>query len=246
MSGKKYAVISHDDITKRKFAENDLKMYTQRLLVLEEELRGKIAMDLHDDISQVLTAIGLNLAHLKNQLKGGVADSVLWTVEDTQLLTKEVSRSVRDLMVELHPYHLDEDGLAAAIRAHLEPFLKRSGIEAAFTVDPKFPSLATEKEAALFRITQEALNNVIKHAAAKRVTIFLSRIGKFARLTITDDGKGFTYSEAAAPAAGSGWGLNNMRHRVELIGGSFRVHSVLGQGTTVDVTIKLLDNSPQA
>jgi signal transduction histidine kinase len=216
-----------------------VETYAGRLIILEEGLREKIAMDLHDDIAQVLTAVGLNLTYIGKHLKSRQEDHLGSVLEESRMLVKEVNRSVRDLAVELHPLQLDEYGLVAAIRSHVAQFVKRTHIYVAVDADPNLPKLAAREEAAFYRITQEALHNVLKHAAATKVNIFLGRAENgLVRLTITDDGKGFVTQDASLLPAGSGWGLKNMRHRMELIGGSFRVHSLLGQGTTINADVR--------
>jgi len=227
------------DNTENKRAEESLKKYARRLIVMEEDLRKKIAMDLHDDIAQVLSALGLHLAHISNNVKGEPGSFLSIALEDSRNLTKDVSRSVRNLMAELRPEQLDEYGLEAAIRSHVLQYANRIGVEVAVNVDPNFPRLKTKKETAIFRITQEALQNVAKHAVATKVTISMTRTGEFVRITIADDGKGFVARNASPLPTGSGWGLTNMRERAELIGGVFRVDSVLGQGTTIEIEIKV-------
>jgi PAS domain S-box-containing protein len=226
------------DATENKRTEEKLKKYARRLIVMEEELRKKIAMDLHDDIAQVLSALGLQLAHISNNLKGEPENNLRQVLEDSRKLTKDVSRSVRDLMVELRPTQLDEYGLVTAIRSHVEHYANRIGVVVAVNVDPEVPRLTAKKETAIFRITQEALQNVAKHAAATKVTISLTRVGEIVRLTIADDGKGFAAQDTSPLPTVSGWGLTIMRERAELVGGSFRVDSDLGRGTTIMVEIK--------
>jgi PAS domain S-box-containing protein len=227
-----------EDVTSRKQAEEALKKYARRLIVLEEDLRKRIAMELHDDIGQVLTALGLNLAHIGNRLQQQAGDGLKSIFEDSRMLTKEISRSVRNLMVELRPTQLEEYGLAAAIRSHAEQYAARTGIDIAVEADPDFPRLTAKKEIALFRISQEALNNASKHAAASRITVSLGSQGGLLRLAISDDGGGFVPQDASPQPTGSGWGLTIMRERAELIGGSFRVSSVPGAGTTVSVDFR--------
>jgi two-component system, NarL family, sensor histidine kinase UhpB len=226
------------DITTRKLAEEALKKYARRLILLEEDLRKRIAVELHDDIGQVLTALGLNLAHLGNHLPAGPDGELRAVLEDSRLLTKEISRTVRNLMVELRPTQLEEYGLAAALRSHAEQFAQRTGIAVAVHCDPGLPRLAAKKEIALFRITQEALNNVSKHAVATRVTVAQRRSGTSVLLSVEDDGRGFLPRADAQRPAGTGWGLAIMRERAELVGGSFTLESLPGQGTTVTVEIK--------
>jgi len=214
------------------------KAYAQRLIVSEEKLRKRIAMDLHDDIAQVLTALGLNLSHLDHLMEGERGDNLRSIVEDSRMLTKEVSCSVRALMVDLHPLQLDEFGLTAAITSHAKQFASRTGIDVAVNADPGLPKLKPEEETAFFRIVQEALNNIIKHSAATRVTISLERMGELVRLTIADDGNGLVVLDDSPLPTGHGWGLRNIRERIELIGGNFRVNSALGKGATIVVEIE--------
>ena len=226
------------DITERKQAEQTLQKYARRLIVLEEDLRKRIAMELHDDIGQVLTALGLNLAHIGNRLPPEAGDDLRSIFEDSRTLTKEISRSVRSLMVDLRPTQLEEYGLAAAIRSHAEQYGPRTGVAVSVQVAPGFPRLAPKREIALFRICQEALNNVSKHAAATRVTVSLSREGSTLRLAIADDGGGLLPRGASPHPTGSGWGLTIMRERAESVGGVFRADSLPGQGTTIAIEIR--------
>ena len=226
------------DITERKEAEESLANYAQRLIVLEEDLRKRIAMELHDDIGQTLTALGLNLAHIGNRLQQEAGNDLRSIFQDSRQLTKEISRSVRNLMVDLRPTQLEEYGLPAAIRSHAEQYALRTGMSVSVLADPSFPRLTAKQEIALFRISQEALNNVSKHAAATKVKVSLrSRRGSL-RLSISDDGAGFLPQATSPRPSGSGWGLTIMRERAELVGGVYRIDSVPGQGTTVTIEIK--------
>jgi len=205
---------------------------------MEEELRKSIARDLHDDIAQELTALGLNLAYASNQLNCDPGNNLRTILEDSKTITVAVSRRVRNLMVELHPLQLDEYGLAPALYSHAEQFTGRFGIDVIVNIDPQCPRLTIKNEAALFRIAQEAMSNIGKHAAATRVTISLSKVGEFVRFTILDDGKGFVFAEALPKPTGSGWGLINIRERARLIGGILSVQSNLGQGSSITVELK--------
>jgi PAS domain S-box-containing protein len=226
------------DITERKLAEEGLRRYARRLVQLEENLRKRIAMELHDDIGQVLTALGLNLAHIDNRLKRGDGKDLAEVLVDSRLLTKEISRSVRNLMVDLHPAQLEEYGLAAAVRSHAEQYAQRTGIQVAVHTDSACPRLNAAQEIALFRITQEALNNVVKYAGASKVTVSLCCVDGLISYRIADDGAGFLPGCAAPQQTGSGWGLTIMRERAELIGGILRIASAPGEGTTVSVDFR--------
>ena len=211
------------NITERMQTEKNLKDYAQRLIVLEEDLRNRISMELHDDIGQELTALGLNLAHIGNKLREEAEDEIRSTLEDSRLLTKEITRSVRNLMVDLRPSQLDDYGLTGAIRSYADQYAQRTGLTIALEINPQFPRLSSKTEIALFRITQEALNNVAKYASASKVTISLSSCSAKVGLSITDNGQGFIPHKTSLQPTGSGWGLTIMRERAELIGGSLRL-----------------------
>ena len=226
------------DITERKKSEETLKRYAQRLIVLDEDLRRGLAAELHDDIAQVLTALGLNLANISNTLSDEAASELRPLLADSRRLTREINCAVRNLMTELRPMLLDEYGLSAVLHWHVVQYARRTGIAVTLHIPPEFPRLAVKKESTLFRVTLEALSNVMKHAAATDVTVSLCNHGDTVRLCISDNGKGFVPSTTVPLPTGSGWGLTIMRERIELIGGTFSIHSALGEGTTIGAEIQ--------
>jgi PAS domain S-box-containing protein len=225
------------DIWERKRAEETLERYSRRLIVLEEDLRKRIAMELHDDIGQVLTGLSFNLAHIQADLPQDCPEKLRLVLADSRMLTKEISRKVRNLMVDLRPTQLEEYGLAAAIRHHAEQYSQRTGIPVSVLADPSVPRLPVKQELALFRITQEALNNVVKHALASAVSVRLESDGAQVLLAIRDDGRGFVPGDAAPLPGGSGWGLTIMRERAELAGGTFLIETAPGEGTLISVAV---------
>jgi PAS domain S-box-containing protein len=227
-----------EDITAHKESEKALKRYARRLIVLEEDLRKRIAMELHDDVGQELTALNLNLAYIDKYLGVQSGTDLRPTLNDSRLLTRTINQTVRHLMVDLHPAQLDEYGLASAIRTYLDHYALRAGVATAVKVTPNFPRLAPKVEIALFRITQEALNNIAKYAAATKVSVALSSDAGSVRLAIIDDGQGFQLQDGVSQPAGSGWGLTIMRERAELAGGRFRFDTAPGEGTSLLVEIK--------
>jgi signal transduction histidine kinase len=226
------------DITERKRAEEEVFRYARRLIQVEEELRKRIAMELHDDIAQELAALGLNLSLMEGALPQQSRGELRDRLSESRMLTKEVGRRVRNLMTDLRPVQLEEYGLAPSVRGHAEQFTNRTGILVDVLADAEFPRLPVLKEISLFRIVQEALSNVAKHAEASKVLVFMDRGPETLRLSIADDGKGFSPQLVSPPSAGCGWGLANMRERAEMIGGSFRVDSSPGAGTTISVDLR--------
>jgi signal transduction histidine kinase len=227
------------DITERKKAADDLRSYARRLVEMEEDLRKKIASELHDEIGRDLTVLGLNQAFISQNLVDGASMNLVARVRDSSRLIEGISRTVRGIMVMLRPPVLDDYGLLAALRWHADLFTKRTGIAVIILADEPLPSLMVEKEMALFRIAQEALMNASKHAATTEVTITVSSDNGLLYFVVCDHGKGFTPASIKHAQADSGWGMNSMRERAELIGGTFQVDSAPGKGTVVSVEIPL-------
>jgi len=225
------------DITKRKQAEETLRSYARRLIEMEENLRKKLATELHDEIARDLTVLGMNFSIISSTLTDDQAEKLHARVEDSSRLIEEISRTTRNIMAGLRPPVLDDYGLVSALRWHSELFSARTGLDVSVQDDRPFPRLLPEVELALFRISQEALMNTAKHANAKTVTITLGNDPDKVRFTVADDGKGFTPPSMSHPQDAAGWGMTIMRERAELVGGHFTFDSLPGQGTTITVEI---------
>lgn len=229
------------DITERKQAENDLRGYASRLIEMEEDLRIRLATELHDEIARDLTVLGMNMAIINDGVEDVVPKKLTARVKDSGKLIKGITKTVRNIMVGLRPPVLNDLGLLAALRWHAALFTKRSGIKVTIQADEPFPRLTIEKETALFRISQEALMNVVKHAATQNVTIKLRITDGIVCFAVSDDGNGFLPASSSYNLTGSGWGMTIMRERAELNGGNFHVDSTPGKGTTVSVVMPLKD-----
>lgn len=227
------------DITERKSAETrrlayakQLERMSRRLLETEEAERRALSRELHDRIGQNLATLSLNL----NLIRAGVAPharaEVLARIDDAQEMVEATTRQARDLMAELHPAALDDFGLAAALRAHAEPFAARVGLQVAVEGEDYAPRLASPVELALFRIGQEALANAAKHAKATRVNVRVSATRERVALTVSDNGRGFDPAQADS---GATWGLTIMRERAAAAGVELSVDSARGRGTRVRV-----------
>lgn len=229
------------DITERKQLENDLRDYARRLTEIEEELRNKIATELHDEICRDLTVLGMNVAIISDGMKDLVPKRLTARAKVSSKIIKSISHTVRNIMVGLRPPMLEDYGLQATLRWHADLFSKRNGIAVDFDTDELFPRLGDEQETTLFRISQEALMNVVKHANAHIVAITLRKADGMIRFSVFDNGEGFLPKEPSHIQNSSGWGVKIMRERAELIGGTFLVESVPGKGTTVSVIMPLKD-----
>ena len=203
----------------------------------QEEERGRIARELHDSIGQALTAIGLNLSIARRDLQRR-PEAVGQHLEEAKRLIGETLDDLHRLVFDLRPPALDNLGLIAALEAYARDFSARSGVKVDLQADELEPRLAFEAETTLYRICQEALTNIAKHARARNVTVHLGQSESRLNLTISDDGVGFDTGGAAdSRAAPEGVGLLNMERRAEELGGRFQIESAPQQGTTIRVSI---------
>jgi len=220
-----YSEITHD-ITERKRAEEDLYSYadrlratSRRLVEVQEAERRLLAGELHDRVGQSLTALGLNLSIIASGLPAEDYPELAARLKDSHLLVEGTVDAMRDIMAELRPHALDDYGLHAALRSLAAGFSRRTGIQVSFDGDLPEGILPKPVDLAMFRIAQEALNNVAKHAHAHRVEIALSGLNGRTVLSVCDDGIGFDSKRNGSEQAG--WGLLIMRERAEAVGAEF-------------------------
>jgi len=252
LGGSAYLVGVGINIAARKRAEQELKEYamrlramSRRLLDVQESERRLLVRELHDTVGQELTALSLNLSLIRAALPGELPESVVSRFDDSQALLEDTTQNLRTVMVELRPPGLDEIGLVAALRDHTQRVARRSGLDVVLTGTEPKPRLDAMTLIALFRIVQEALNNIVKHARAQHVAIELREDPEKITLTIVDDGCGFD-SAARQIGSGQGLGTTTMRERAETIGADLRIRSALGEGTSIMITIPRLPASGRA
>jgi PAS domain S-box-containing protein len=203
---------------------------SRRLLTAQEEERRRLAVELHDELGQVLTAVKINLESLA-QAKG--AAGTFATMTATIQSVDDALVRVRDLALDLRPSVLDDLGLAAAIRWYVDRFARTGRIEVHLSIDV-LPALEPELETACFRVAQEALTNVDRHSHARQVWIDLHVLDGALELSIRDDGVGFDVTAARARAiSGASVGLLGMQERVSLVDGEYDVVQVPAGGTEV-------------
>ena len=201
----------------------------QRLLIdTQEEERARIAGELHDGVLQQLSAVTFNLGAIKYQIPpGSPAKAEIAGAQDKLV---EIGRDIRNLSHELHSAMLQEGGLARALSSYCVEFSKARGIDVSCMADAGGTALAPRAALALYRIAQEALGNVAKHANAKQIHVRLERADGVVRLTVSDDGTGFV---PAGSGESGGVGLVNMRARVRALEGRLEIESQPGRGTTI-------------
>jgi PAS domain S-box-containing protein len=229
------------DNTRRRRAEEDLREMNQQLRSLSaslqqvrEQERARIAMELHDDLGQQLTGLKLELSWLGGRLKEGRETTAKEVVAMRQLLDTAIA-SVRRIATDLRPLILDDLGFGDAVAWHTAEFTKRTGLEVVLDLQAQALVKDDVLATALFRIVQESLTNVVRHAGARQVEVSLTADEKELMLTVSDDGNGI----GASARAGSGMGLVSMRERAAALGGRFQIDGVPGVGTMIAVALPL-------
>ena len=225
------------DVTERVRAEAQRDSLARRVLEVQEDERRAVARDLHDEIGQALSALKLNLLCLKRERTGN--DRV---VGDSLHIADEVLQQVRDLALSLRPSVLDDLGLGAAVQWYVEHSSARGGIRAKCRVAPDLAQAPPTTEIACFRILQEALTNVHRHAGATTAEVWLHDDGHELELVVRDNGRGFHVDRVIAGAErGSNMGLLGIRERAALLGGVAMITSTPGAGSEVRVRFPLVD-----
>jgi two-component system, chemotaxis family, CheB/CheR fusion protein len=228
-----------NEIAAREAAEVSRQDLLRRLATAQEEERRRIARELHDQMGQYLTALGLGLEALKN---GTPEASPTWLqLQQLRRLTDAIGQEVHQLALDLRPTALDDLGLQATLMNYVEVWSARTEIEVDFTSTGLNQNrLASAIETALYRIVQEALTNVTKHALARRVSVTLQRSADEVLAVVEDDGRGFDVdSDLMAATTAGRLGVIGMRERLALIGGDLIVESTPGKGTAVFARVPL-------
>jgi signal transduction histidine kinase len=223
-----------------KDAENtrDLQRLSARLVSAQEDERRTIARELHDEVGQALTAIKVELAVAGRGAPPHTREGVAF--DEARRLTDHGLQLVRDLSQMLHPAMLDDLGLPETVAWYLNAFSKRTGIRVELVRDRMEERLASEIETCLYRIVQEALTNVARHAEAPSCRIYLQRLPRAVLLTVEDDGKGFPLQPGTAGEPRRGLGLLGIAERVSGFRGSLRIETAPGRGTRLTVELPAL------
>lgn len=213
----------------------DLQRLSSQLLTAQEEERRSIARELHDEVGQVLTAIKVELALAQRAVEAAGGNGA--TLHDARTITDGALHTVRDLSRLLHPAMLDDLGLPATIDWYLKGFARRHGVRIELLQDRMDDRLTSEIEASVYRIVQEALTNVARHAQASTCRVFLQRLRHTLLVTVEDDGVGFRPGDVCTPGASRGIGLVGIRERVTHLRGELRLESAPGKGTRLTVEL---------
>jgi signal transduction histidine kinase len=235
------------EITERKQAEEeitkhrkDLQKLSTQLINAQEAERTRISQELHDEMGQALTAMSINLAAIEKELPPELPPTIRERLAETSSLADQTLEQIRELALDLRPSMLDDLGLVPTLRWYVNRYAKRSDIEVELEAIDLEERLAAEVETVLYRVVQEALTNVARHAQANRVRIRLERKEAKFRAFIEDDGQGFDVKEVASRASPErGAGLLGIRERVALLSGRFNIQSRPGRGTRLTLEIPI-------
>ena len=213
------------------------KSRASHILNAQEQERKRIARELHDETSQVLTSLLISLALLEESVSESNARA---RIVETRALAHQTLRAVRSLSIDLRPSALDDLGLLPALRWYVKEYQQKCGIEVEFVSSGLRERLPAETETAIYRIIQESLTNTAKHANARRVWVTLLENPGQIHAIIRDDGVGFdAQATLKKPWQDRGLGLAGMQERASLLNGQFAITSQLSEGVTIDVTIPL-------
>jgi signal transduction histidine kinase len=218
--------------------QEELRRLSRQILSVQEDERRKISRELHDVIAQTLTGINVRLATLKKEARFNTA-GLDRNIARTQLLVEKSVDIVHQFARELRPSVLDDLGLIPALHSSMKSFSARTGIHTRLTAFAGVEDLDTSRRTVLFRVSQEALNNVSRHAKASRAEVKIEKLPDCIRMTVKDDGKSFNVERALLSKDGKHLGLLGMRERIEMVGGAFAVESAPGTGTTITARIPL-------
>ncbi|HXE41853.1 MAG TPA: PAS domain S-box protein [Candidatus Baltobacteraceae bacterium] len=232
------------DMTEQRLTQEAWRQLSKKILDAQEEERKRISRELHDETGQALTAISVMLAALKHDDSVAKSKYAERKLAETQKLLEKTMESIHHFARELRPSMLDELGLIPALRSHVKNFSERTGLHVRLSANPIAEQLNGEQKTVLFRIAQESLTNVAKHAHANRVSLTVRKAGEHLLMEIADNGKSFQVNPKDAAKRKQRLGLLGMQERVRLVNGRFIIKPQPGKGTTVQVTIPFQNGSP--
>ncbi len=218
-------------------AKDGLRQLNTKLLVSQEEERSRIAREMHDDWTQRLAVLGIEAAKLEGQL--GTESEALPLVRTIREQLVNLAEDVHELSRQLHPSIIQDLGLAEALRSECNSFTRREKILVDYISENVPTNMPNEIALCIYRVAQESLRNVAKHAAVNKVSLKLVATGRELILNVSDEGVGFQSENGSSQP---GIGLSSMEERVHLINGSFVIKSEPGRGTTVEVRVPLEEN----
>jgi len=222
--------------------QQQLRLLSRQLLLAQEEERKKISRELHDVIAQTLTSINVQLATLKNKAALNTK-GLERSIARTQRLVVRSVNIVHQFARELRPTVLDDLGLIPALHTFMKGFGAQTGIRVRLSAFEAVKHVNSDTRTVLYRVAQEALNNVARHAQARQAEVKIQKLDGTVCMTIKDDGKGFQGDSTSRTKNGERLGLLGMKERLEMVGGNFTVTSTPGKGTTIVAQVPLINGN---
>jgi signal transduction histidine kinase len=223
-------------LSQSQMLQEQLRFLSRRILSVQEEEKKRISRDLHDLIAQMLSSINIRLDTLRTDLTAN-AKGLNRDIQSTQRLVRKSVDIVHRFARELRPAVLDDLGLVAALRSFVKTYSRQTRVQVDITVFAGIAHLGNNECTVLYRVAQEALGNVSRHARANRVDLSIRKHGDSVSMLIKDNGRSFDVQKVLQGRKRKGLGLLGMRERVEMVGGTFTVVSVPGTGTTIRADI---------
>jgi two-component system, sensor histidine kinase and response regulator len=236
-AGQRCILTVTEDVTERRHAEEAVRRLAGRLLTAQEEERRRVAREMHDDLTQRLAVLAIEAGRLEQELASSGKDSGRLRSMKDQLI--RLSTDVHALSRQLHPSILDDLGLADALRSECGSFSQREGIAVRCSLEEVPRGISRDVALCLYRVAQEGLRNIAKHAKAKEAIVSLAASDEGILLSIEDAGAGFVPGQVSGKP---GLGLASMEERARLIGGDLSIRSEPGKGTLIEVWAPLSEN----
>ncbi|HJZ11790.1 MAG TPA: GAF domain-containing sensor histidine kinase, partial [Acidobacteriota bacterium] len=231
------ALRNADLFEKLSLAHQRLQMLNQKMLQAQEMERHHLARELHDEVGQALTALRIHLEEIEALAQNPFLSQRL---SDSNAILERILNQIRNLSLDLRPLMLDDLGLVAALRWYASSRAQLAGFSIHFESDEKMDPLPAEIETVCFRVAQEAITNIVRHAEAKHVRLYLGAVNGEILLSVKDDGRGFDFQEAHQRSMnGESFGLLGMKERVSLVGGDLEIESFPACGTEIRMKLPL-------
>jgi PAS domain S-box-containing protein len=231
------------DITDRLDSEKRIRDFSQKILAAREEEKRSLAAALHHDVGSLSISVSSRLNAAEDELRDGKFEKAITCLAESRRMFEDAMSRMKQLASELRPPDLDVLGLAAALRHHFAHQTRDGSLRIQFTDDTKGKTIRDAPATVLFRVAQEALTNSIRHAAAKRIWVWLTAKGKEIRISLKDDGKGFDLARVATDGKPH-LGLQSMEEMASSLGGRFEVRTAPGRGTEVIASFPQGDGAP--
>ena len=228
-----------EELKERTRAEKEIQALTARLITAQEEERTRIARELHDDLSQQIATLSIAASNLKKNIAPEDAEARVQSERIQQKLV-QLAEGIRRLSHNLHPAVLEHSGLGAALRSYASEFSTLTGMTISFRAEGSFERLPVAVALCLYRIAQEALQNVLKHARVDQAELAITGSAESVSLTVSDRGAGIDTLRASIP---QGLGLVNIKERTRLVNGTLSIASQPNQGTTLNITVPISDEA---